>query len=160
MKYRLLVSACAALSVAACSQTSEPPAPAIEESQIPLKEFMGHVLQRNAEQVWSWTTWISDKNGNRYTKPETEEDWTNAESDALTLQQLTYVLDNSHYRIQDDKWPSHVAGLRAASGESATAIARKDFDAMLVAADKITKQCYDCHVTYVPELEGLPPKKK
>jgi hypothetical protein len=128
-----------------------------DESQLPIKEFMGHVMQRNAEQLWRWTELEIDAKGERYGKPVSEEDWENAESDALTLQQLSYALEHSRYRIPDPQWDTRLTALRAAATASADAAERKDFAALIKAGDRINEQCIACHLTFAPQLEEPPP---
>ena len=142
--------------VAAAHTPSRSEAPA-REAALPLKEFMGHLLQRNAGQLWVWTAYVSDANGSRYTSPTGLADWEDAESDALTLQQLTLTLDRPKYRL-DDEWPRRLGRLREAVGLSAAAAERQDFPALVAAGDAINEACVECHLHYVPELEGQPVK--
>lgn len=147
----------AMMTVAACGRNSTASKAQADESQLPIKEFMGHVMQRNAVQLWEWTAFVTDEKGERFTKPVTEEEWEDAESDALTLQQLTYALEHSNYRIADDRWDINLAALRAATAASAKAAERKDFPALQRAGDLINERCVACHLTFAPEIEAPPP---
>lgn len=149
----LAAAAAAAAAMGASAQRGTETSP----SPLPLKEFMGHVMQRNAMQLWRWTAFEIDEKGERSGKPQTEEQWEEAESDALTVQQLTYVLEHSPFRGPDGKWDAHLAGLRAAATASAAAAERKDFDAMEAAGNDLNEQCVACHITFAPGLEGPPP---
>ncbi|MDX3908402.1 MAG: hypothetical protein QHC67_01085 [Sphingobium sp.] len=124
---------------------------------LPLKEFMGHVMQRNAEQLWQWTALLIDEKGEHSGQPNSDEEWENAESDALTLAQLAQALESPTYRIDDKRWASHVAGFRAAAAAGADAAERKDFRALERAGEDINTQCVSCHLTFAPELEAPPP---
>lgn len=128
-----------------------------DESQLPLPEFMGHVMQRNAEQLWTWTALEVDRNGEHWSKPVSGEDWEEAESDALTLQQLTYTLEHSNYRIDDPRWDSHLLALRTATAASARAAETKDFGGLVKAGEAINDRCVACHLTFAPQLEVKPP---
>jgi hypothetical protein len=154
MKIALAVISGALACVAAAAATG---APLDEQSQLPIKEFMGHVMQRNAEQLWQWTALEASKDGERSGRPQTEEDWESAESDALTLQQLSYALEHSAYRIPDTEWDRHLVSFRAAASASADAAERKDFAGLQTAGDRINEQCVACHLTFKPELEAPPP---
>jgi hypothetical protein len=124
-------------------------------SSLELKEFMGHVMQRNAEQVWAWTALEIDKDGERYTRPQNDQDWENAESDALTLQELTYSLRNSRaIAVRDPRWVEHIDRVRVAARQSADAAERKDFQALLLAANALNDACVSCHLAFAPQLEG------
>ena len=128
------------------------------QSQLPLKEFMGHVMQRNAEQLWGWSALELDSKGEHYTKPASEQDWENAESDALTLQELTFALEGSGVVVNSDpRWAEHLQRLRAAAGRSAHAADTKDFAGLLKAGNDINEICVSCHKTFAPALESGPP---
>lgn len=125
----------------------------------PLKELMAHVMQRNALQLWSWTTYISDGKGDRYTAPGTDAEWEDAESDALTMVQLARSLKVAERRL-DGQWDGYVAGVERAALQSANAAEHHDFDALLRSANAIDAGCVACHMHYVPELEGAPAPRK
>lgn len=126
---------------------------------MPLKELMGHVMQRNATQLWAWTAYVSDAQGDRYTSPRTEAEWLDAESDAMTMQVLINALLDPAYRV-DDEWPRHVETLAQAFAASADAAEHKNFAGMLKASDQINAACVACHMAYVPELEGVQPQSR
>lgn len=126
-------------------------------SDLPLPEFMGHVMQRNAEQLWAWTSLETDSAGDRSGEPRTTEEWEKAESDALTLQQLTFALQNSASRPDDPRWDSLISDLRKAATASADAAERKDFKALASAGDEINARCVACHWAFAPQLETPPP---
>lgn len=132
-------------------------APADSQSTLPLKEFMGHVMERNAEQLWAWTKIEIDRQGEHSGKPKTEQEWENAESDALTLQQLTYVLEHSAARVDDPRWTQRIAAVRTAAAASAKAAEDKNFPALLQAGNQINAGCVSCHWTFAPQLEKTPP---
>lgn len=114
---------------------------------------MPHVMERNAEQLWAWTAFINDERGPHYTKPETDKDWVNAESDGLTMVQISYLLDSPGLAVDDPRWAPHVADFRAAVQASAKAAEAKDFGAMEQSAEKIDRACVACHRTFVPQIE-------
>ena len=154
MKYLILPVLFAAASIARSATGA--PTPPDDESRLPLKEFMGHVMQRNAAQLWRWTAYEIDERGERSGKPVTDEEWEDAESDALTLQQLTFALQHSSLRVEDPRWDSHLAGLRAAATASADAAEKKDYPALEKAGNDVNDQCVACHLTFAPELETVP----
>jgi len=126
-------------------------------SDLPLPEFMGHVMQRNAEQLWGWTSVETDGAGTRTGEPKTAEQWEQAESDALTVQQLTYTLQNATFRPDDSRWDKLIGDLRAAATASADAAEHKDFAALTRAGDEINAKCVACHWAFAPQLETPPP---
>jgi hypothetical protein len=160
MRPALVQLAALPLALAACSPSARDASPAPvatrtapPEGQLTLKEFMPHVMERNAEQLWAWTAFINDEHGPHYTKPETDKDWVNAESDGLTMVQISYLLDSPGLAVDDPRWAPHVADFRAAVQASAKAAEAKDFGAMEQSAEKIDRACVACHRTFVPQIE-------
>lgn len=124
-------------------------------AMLPLKEFMAHVMQRNATQLWSWSAWISDEHGDRYTSPHTAAEWENAESDALSLVELAQRLKVDERRI-DASWDGFADALAVSARRSAEAAERHDLDGLIGAGNDLADRCVACHLHYVPELEGAP----
>ncbi|WP_461160283.1 hypothetical protein [Sphingobium sp. TomMM35A] len=153
MKMTLVTGVLACLAAAATVASAQHD----EETQLPINEFMRHVMQRNAEQLWQWTALEIGKDGEHSGKPVSDDDWENAESDALTLQQLSYALELSANSIPGTEWDKHLMSFRAAASASADAAERKDFAALQKAGDRIDEQCVACHLTFKPELEAPPP---
>lgn len=131
--------------------------PAAARSQLPLDEFMGHVLQRNAEQLWAWSAEEIDANGTHSSRPVTEKDWEDAESDSLSLRELTYALEGSAVVQQSDpEWRLHIARLRAAANASAQAAKKQDYAALQKASNAVNAACVACHWRFAPALEVVP----
>ena len=156
MRYSHLALALAAATLAASATFAARPAKTVREA-LPLKEFMGHVMQRNAEQLWAWSAEEMDATGVHSGKPADEAAWENAESDALTLTELTYVLESPSYRLPAKEWPRYVARARAAALASGKAAEAHDYPALQKAADDLNAACVACHLHFVPELEKGPP---
>lgn len=93
---------------------------------LPLKEFMGHAMQRNGEQLWAWSAEVEDAGGVHSGKPVDAAGWENAESDALTMVELTRVLETPAYRIPSPEWPGFVRRVRDAAAASAMAAEAQD----------------------------------
>lgn len=142
----------AAAAVAASSIRAAEP----EGSALPLPEFMGHVMQRNAVQLWAWTATETDAAGTRTGEPRSTEAWEDAESDALTLRQLAQALRAPPYDPGDPKWTRLAADLEAAATASADAAERKDVAALFKAGEDINDRCVACHLAFAPQLEVKP----
>ncbi len=144
----VLAAAATVFLLTACSKGRPDP--------LPFNEFMGHVVQRNAIQLWAWTAVEIDASGETSGKPKNESEWEDAESDALTLLQLTDILDTSAYRRNDERWDQHLAGLRVAVKSAADAALKRDYDALDQANNNINENCVACHVAFAPHLEAPP----
>ena len=146
-----------AATQAATANAAAADATAATEPQAPLKEFMGHVMERNAEQLWAWTAESEDATGPHSGQPTSEAAWENVESDALTLTELTYTLQSPTYRLPAPGWTRHLAKARAAAQASAKAAQAHDYPALQKAADDLNSACVACHLRFAPDLEKAPP---
>lgn len=126
-------------------------------SHLPLNDFMGHVFQRNAEQVWAWTTEEIDAQGTHSSRPVSEQDWENAESDSLSLGELTYALEGSSaIGLDGTDWHRHIARVRTIAKASAQAAEKHDYPALLRASNDLNAACVSCHLRFAPQLEVVP----
>lgn len=132
-------------------RTAEP-----ASAPLPLPELMGHVMQRNAVQLWAWTATETDASGTRSGEPRDAAQWDDAESDALTLRQLAQVLKAPPYDPGDPRWARLAADLEAAASASADAAERKDPAALVRAGEAINDRCVACHLVFAPQLEVKP----
>ena len=120
----------------------------------PLKEFMGHVVQRNAEQLWTWSEEISDANGFRSLAPKSDADWLNAESDAMTMVEVASIIGSQAYTV-DVNWAGFSTRLKQVTSDASTAAEKRDFQRFSAASSAVNDACVACHLHYVPELEGV-----
>lgn len=149
------VTAAGGGALAARAWTLLAPAPA--RSHLVLDEFMGHVMERNAEQLWAWTAEDIDTKGRRSGQPVDYQGWEDAESDSLSLSQLTYALESSTATGNDGPdWRAHIARLRSAAEASARAAEAHDFPALQKASNAINAACVSCHWRFAPALEMAP----
>jgi hypothetical protein len=158
MRHRPLTCAtlaAAALVLTLAASAAQPAKP--QRPALPLKEFMAHIMQRNAEQLWAWTAESEDATGPHSGQPTSEAAWENAESDALTLTELTYTLQSPTYRLPAPGWTRHLAQARAAAQASAKAAQAHDYPALQKAADDLNSACVACHLRFAPDLEKAPP---
>jgi hypothetical protein len=116
----------------------------------PLKEVMGHAIDFNAFGVWHRQGWIIDAEGVHELFPTTEEEWTNAESAAISLAELSNVLLLPN-RPKDDKraWVDNAHALYDAAMKAQAAAAKKDKQAFFDAGGDIYNACTQCHNRYV-----------
>ena len=150
-----LLLAAAGLTLAASAFGAKPSG--ARGDALPLKEFMGHVMQRNAEQLWTWSAEVMDAGGVHDGKPANAAGWENAESDALTIVELTHVLETPAYRLPSPAWSGFVRRARAAAAASARAAEAQDYAALQKAGDDLNAACVACHWRFAPELEKAPP---
>jgi len=149
---RLLLCAATLLALGTTALRAAEPAGA----SLPLPELMGHVMQRNAVQLWAWTASETDAAGTHSGEPRDAQGWEDAESDALTLRQLAQVLKAPPYDPGDPRWGRLASDLEIAAGASADAAERKDVAALVRAGEAINDRCVACHLVFAPQLEAKP----
>jgi hypothetical protein len=125
-------------------------------ARLPMKEFMGHVMQFTANQFWKWQGFINDEKGERSLYPKTDEEWEEAESGALTLAEMTNVLLMPGRRIDDPRWDKAVAGVRALALQGAQAAEKHDKDGLFKVGGALDEACDDCHKQFIPNFVGPP----
>jgi hypothetical protein len=126
-------------------------------ARLPMKEFMGHVMQFSGDQIWRWQGFINDEKGERSLFPKTDTEWEEAESGALALAEMTNILLLPGRRVDDPKWDEAVAGVRKVALEAAAASEKHDKDALFKIGGELDEACETCHVRFVPGYQG-PPK--
>jgi len=125
-------------------------------ARLPMKEFMGHVMQFSGDQVWRWQGFINDEQGERSLFPKTDAEWEEAESGALALAEMTNVLLMPGRRIDDPDWDKAVAGVRKVALEAADASEHHDADALFRIGGELDEACESCHVRFIPDYKGPP----
>ncbi|MBO9579937.1 MAG: hypothetical protein J7498_03515 [Sphingobium sp.] len=123
-------------------------------ARLPMKEFMGHVMQNGGEGVWRWQGFVADEKGERSLFPKDDKEWEEAESGALTLAELTNLLLMPGRRIDDPKWDAAVAGVRALALKAATAAEKHDKDAFFAVGGELDEACDECHKQFIPNFVG------
>ena len=125
-------------------------------ARLPMKEFMGHVMQNGGEGIWRWQGFINDEKGERSLFPKDDKEWEDAESGALTLAELTNLLLMPGRRIDDPKWDKAVAGVRALALKAATAAEKHDKDGFFAVGGELDEACDECHRQFIPDFVGPP----
>ncbi len=156
--------AMALLALAGCEGKSSKDANAyageqkVAGSELSLQEFMTHVIEHNAEEIWKWQATSIDNDGSHDSYPKTDQDWEKAESAALTLVELTKPLEGIG-GAQNSEWLKKVAGLRAAAKAAATSAEAKQLDGFVASGEQLNEACLSCHYAFAPHLE-LPQTKQ
>lgn len=116
--------------------------PAID---LPMKEFMGHVIAYSAHNIWNKQGWITDKSGERSLFPANDEEWEDAESASLTLSELIGLLLQPGRRINVPGWDSSALLVRKLALESANAAEKHDEAAFMKIGTELNDACAACH---------------
>ncbi|EHJ60223.1 hypothetical protein NSU_2813 [Novosphingobium pentaromativorans US6-1] len=153
----LAVCGCSVSNGGAVAERGAAEDAAVMGSDLSLQELMAHVMQRNAIQMWNWQAFVSDGTGAHSTVPRTDEEWEDAESDALTVGELARTIQQAPYRVDDPMWSKKAQALQAAAAKVAKAAEVRDEDAFLAAGASVNDACVSCHYRFAPQLEGPEP---
>jgi hypothetical protein len=123
-------------------------------AKLPMKEFMGHVMQFSGDQVWRWQGFINDEKGERSLFPKTDTEWEEAESGALALAEMTNILLMPGRRVDEPRWDAAVAGVRKVALEAADAAEKHDQDRLFAAGGELDEACETCHKVFIPNYQG------
>lgn len=130
--------------VAAVSMPAQP---------LALNEFMAHVMQYGADNVWRKQGWIIDKDGVGSLFPKNEQEWEDAESASLTLAELSRLLLQPDRRMAGPAWESAVESVHRAALNAWQAAEKRDASAFLTAGAQIDEACDSCHRHYMPNFK-------
>lgn len=127
----------------------------VADSGLTVPEYMTHVVNNNANDLWKWQAQVRDAQGEYLSLPQNDDEWEEAESAALTLRELTKPL--ATIGKGNPAWDARYAALKVAIEAAAKHAEAKDGQAFFADGQKIDKACVACHHQFAPELE-LPPR--
>ncbi|MEL0209219.1 MAG: hypothetical protein VW935_06735 [Novosphingobium sp.] len=116
-----------------------------------LRDYMVHMVNYNAGQLWKWQATVADESGEHQTVPKTDDEWEEAESAALTLRELLRPLGAIGHG--QPGWTNKLADLEKSIDEAAAFAEKKDSAAFLAAGLKIDNACVECHYSFAAHLE-------
>ena len=131
----------------------------VDPVKLPLKEFMGHVMQFAGTNVWKWQGTVTDATGEHDLSPKTEKDWEDAESASLTLAEITNLLMLPGRRVDDPRWDKAVALVRDVALREADAAKNKNFPKYFEIGGELDGACESCHVHFAPGYTAPPELK-
>lgn len=164
MKRIIALAACAAL-LAACSQ--QKPAPKAEaptgakfNTDLPMDEFMGHVVDPAGFQYWEGSGTEITAKGEKDLSPTTEEGWEKLENAAATLIEAGNAMQlPGRARTPEADWYRHSQTLIERAVAAKAAAEKHDKEAVFKAGAALYEECTACHEQYViqPELKAHGP---
>jgi hypothetical protein len=122
-------------------------------TQLPLNEFMPHVMQYAGDGIWKRQGFITDHTGEHSLFPKNDEEWEQAESAARTLAEITNVLLIPGRRVPDPDWDKAAIGVRTVALRAADAAEKKDKDAFFKAGGDLDVACDVCHRKFDPSFQ-------
>lgn len=149
-----VIAACVfamSLCAAGCTAEQHEPAAAMTAAagtaadELPLQEFMGHVVAHAAQDLWNWQGWVTDAGGEHSQFPQNDAEWEEAESAALVLGELMTLLLQPGRRVNVPEWEGSTLMVRRLAREAAQAAQRHDETAFFELGTQINEACDVCH---------------
>jgi hypothetical protein len=122
-------------------------------TEMPLSEFMPHVMQYAGDGIWKWQGWKIDAKGEHSLFPKSDADWEQAESGARTLAEVTNLLLLPGRRVAEPEWDDAVAQVYKIALRAADAAEKHDEKAFFDAGGDLDEACDVCHVRYDPTFK-------
>jgi len=155
-----LIAAALVVGAASCSPGEKED---FYQTDLPLKELMGHVIDPAAWKFWNYTGWIDDMEGTHSRIPTTEEGWLDAETGAVTTAEAANLLllparRNNAPANKDPDWEKFARQLYDSSMEARQAAIDRNEQAMFDTGGKMYEACVACHAKFL--LPNLPPEER
>lgn len=158
-----------ALGLAACDTADEPAAEsgadsaaaesaAVESHYKPVatvRDLMRGPITLSAEVYWESVSMIVDAEGAHQNEPETDEEWFEVWSAAISLAESGNLLLMPTRNVDEPEWRQFSEDLIDAGLAAAQVAADRDFMGVLEHGGYIYEVCLACHETYVPALRAL-----
>lgn len=151
----VLFAAAAIAAAAACSPKEKEDR---YDTDLHMKEVMGHVVDPAAWQFWNFTGWVDDATGTHSRIPTTEEGWLAAETGAVTVAEASNLLRLPGRSDPDPDWDKFANQLYDASMEARQAVIDRNEQAMFDTGGKMYEACVACHAKFL--LPKLPPEER
>lgn len=120
------------------------------KTDLPLNQFMAHVIDYNAFGVWHNQGWFIDANGEQELFPTDDAGWFAAESAAITLAEASNLLLLPGRPPDDDRrWVDYTHALREAALKVQQTAEAKDKQAFFDAGGDLYQACVQCHNHYL-----------
>lgn len=148
------ISVLAAFGISTAALAGCGPAQPAFDTQTPMAEFMGHVLDPAADAVWTRAGYVLTEEGEAELFPTTDEEWEAVETGAYTIVEASNTLLLPGRMRKEPEWAASVAELAAAARQTQAAALAKDKDAVFAGGAAIFQACLSCHTVFV-----TPPSK-
>jgi hypothetical protein len=119
---------------------------------VPLDEFMGHVVEPQAEHIWDSVVTTVTLEGTDEKFPTTDEEWIAIENAAVTLAESGNLLMLEGRARDTGDWMTAAQEMIDSSILVLKAAEAKDVSGLLDSGGKVYNSCVLCHEKYRPGL--------
>jgi formylglycine-generating enzyme required for sulfatase activity len=115
---------------------------------LPLNQFMGWVIDPNADVIWDSVKSITDINGTKEIYPKTDAEWESVRNSAATLVEAGNLLISKSKKPDDKQWAAYANQLSQSAMLALKASQDKNKDTLFDAGGEIYNACKSCHDKY------------
>lgn len=158
------VSLAAVAALAGCQQNSGQPkagsAPVKINTDLPMTEFMGHVVDPAAFMYWKNSGTMVDEKGEHSLYPTTDEGWDVLVTGASILMEAGNVLQlEGRRRAPEADWNKYAQMLTERAALARAAAEKHDEKAVFDEGGRVYEVCVACHEQFIiaPELKSKGP---
>jgi hypothetical protein len=120
-----------------------------------MAELMRGTITFAAEDYWSSVSIVVDENGVTENAPQTDDEWLEVWSAAMTLAESGNLLMMPPRAFEVDAWMSMSEALVDVGVQAAQAAEAKDIEAVLEVGEYVYNVCLECHQRFVPRMPDL-----
>ena len=125
------------------------------DTTISVKDLMANVVDPTADGVWESVGTIYTKEGTFEKAPQTDEEWLDVKSNAITLVEIGNLLMLPSRSGANDDWVKHAQALIAQSKIAIKAAEAHDKEALFNAGADIYDACVNCHKQFDPAITSV-----
>jgi len=119
---------------------------------VDMQEFMAHVMEPIADQLWERAGWVLDQHEGYYELyPTSDEEWEVAHNYSVTMVEMGNLLLLPG-RIQAGPWQTYAEAISTVGRSLMDATDAQDKEAFFQAGAQLYSVCTACHQAYNPEI--------
>jgi hypothetical protein len=136
---------------------SSPPSPAMPpfDTTVTMTDLMANVVDPAADVVWESVGTIYTTEGKFEKAPQTDEEWLDVKSGAITLVEIGNLLMLPSRSGGNEEWIKHAGALIAQSKIAIKATDARNTEALFNAGADIYEACVNCHKQFDPAITSV-----
>lgn len=125
------------------------------DTSVSVKDLMANVMDPTADVVWESVGTIYTKEGKFEKAPQTDEEWLDVKSGAITLVETGNLLMLPSRSGGNDEWIKHAQNLIAQSKLAIKAAEEHNTEGLFNAGADIYEACVNCHKQFDPAITSV-----
>ena len=125
------------------------------DTSVSVKDLMANVIDPTADVVWESVGTIYTTEGKFEKAPQTDEEWLDVKSGAITLVEMGNLLMLPSRSGGNDEWIKHAQNLIAQSKVAIKAAEAHNTEGLFNAGADIYEACVNCHKQFDPAITSV-----